>query len=89
MPMANECKKHEIYKINIRKGLFLNFKAFLHHFFPNNLLLLMIQIKYFLKTVECSLPKIIFLLSDFKLKQPDPFYSEVYNNSKKMVTAGK
>ena len=49
----------------------------------------MIQIQYFLKTVEYSLPKILFLLSDFKLKQPDPFYSEVYNNSKKMVTAGK
>ena len=87
--MSN-AKKPETYKINIRLVLFLNFKACLLHFFPSNLLLMMIQIKYFLKTVECSLAKkILFLLSDFKLKQPDPFYSEVYNNSKKMVTAGK
>ena len=86
--MSN-AKKPEIYKINIRLVLFLNFKACLLHFFPSNLLLMMIQTKYFLKTVECFLPKILFLLSDFKLKQPDPFYSEVYNNSKKMVTAGK
>ena len=60
---------------------------FLH--IPSFLIGMMIQIKYFLKTVECSLAKILFWLSDFKLKQPDPFYSEVYNNSKKMVTAGK